>query len=142
MSAIVDRKRKQNHADVQTTFGTLRSGKRYKQKEEKERVEEKKEERKEEKKEKVIKLIPVPLDKTPAIIFIKNLLGKTLTFSATETSTLEQLKKHISEIDNVEIEQQRLIYAGRQMNDDHWPLSHYGICRESTVHLTLRLRGC
>lgn len=74
-------------------------------------------------------------------LFIKTLTGKTLTIDHVEPSeTIERIKQAIQVMNHTPIEQQRLVFAGRQLEDDR-TLSDCGIHTECTLHLVLRLRG-
>ena len=73
-------------------------------------------------------------------IFVKTLTGKTITLEAMHTCTIACFKKKIMEHEGIPIDQQRLVFAGMQLEDGH-TLSYYNIQRESTIHLVLRLRG-
>lgn len=73
-------------------------------------------------------------------IFVKTLIGKTVAVRVRTTSTVTQVKKIIYQLEGIEIDQQRLIFAGRQLVDGD-NLAFYGIQQECTLHLVLRLRG-
>ena len=70
-------------------------------------------------------------------IFVKSLSGKTITLNAVHTATIACLKSKIMEKEGIPTDQQRLIFAGRQL-EDHPTLSSYNIQNESTLHLVLR----
>ena len=73
-------------------------------------------------------------------IFIKNLENKSMIFDVESLTTIYELKKSIKDRLGIDPEIQRLIFGGKQLEDDR-KLYDYNIEHCHTIHLCLKLRG-
>ena len=73
-------------------------------------------------------------------IFVRTLQGKTITVDVDGSDTVKAVKRKIQDKENLPANEQRLIYAGKQLDDTRM-LSEYDVKNNATLHLLLRLKG-
>ncbi|KAJ3032383.1 ribosomal 40S subunit protein S27A, partial [Rhizophlyctis rosea] len=80
---------------------------------------------------------PFPTDHIQ--IFVRG--NKTLTYLVSPEHTVEQLKVMIQDREFIPVDQQTLIYAGKLIDGDV-ALGSCGVGKNSTLFLSVKLRGC
>jgi hypothetical protein len=78
---------------------------------------------------------------TPSKSKLNYSLVKNLSIDIGAENTVDDLKLIIKSVEGIPVDQQRLIFAGKQLENDR-SMSDYNISKDTMLHLNLRLRGC
>lgn len=74
-------------------------------------------------------------------LLVHTLTGKRLIISFEQSETVEHLKARIQDKVGMAPKDQRLVFAGKQLEDNK-TLADYNMTSGSSIHIVLRLRGC
>merc|ERR1712232_266029 len=77
---------------------------------------------------------------TKMLIKVKTLTGKEIEIDIEPTDKVDRIKERVEETEGIPPQQQRLIFSGKQMNDDK-TAADYKVHGGSVLHLVLALRG-
>lgn len=76
----------------------------------------------------------------PIVITVKTLTNREYQIATTANATVEDLKEEIEEAIGFDVGSQRLIFHGKQLENER-ALDTYGITDNASIHITLSLRG-
>jgi hypothetical protein len=74
-------------------------------------------------------------------VFVKGLDGRTLVMAFYPSETLLDFKHRIHARAAIPAREQRLVFEGKPMGDDNALMKSFGITKDATLHLLMRLRG-
>lgn len=71
---------------------------------------------------------------------VRSLIGKEIPIKVHHKMTVSELKSCIEKIDQTPFDQQRLVYNGKQLEDER-TLDYYEVKEDTVIHIILRIRG-
>jgi hypothetical protein len=74
-------------------------------------------------------------------VFVRTLAGKSLALDVRSSDTVNAVKARIQARESVAAGDQRLVFAGKDLDDGRRTLAEYGVAKEANLFLHLRLRG-
>lgn len=83
---------------------------------------------------------PVQVNTPSGQVFVKTLTGQSIPIDYRADLTIAELKNEVSSREGVPVQQQRLIFQGKQLENDS-TLEDYNIQPSNTIHLVLHVKG-
>eukprot|EP01084_Bolivina_argentea_P021863 40641_1 len=74
-------------------------------------------------------------------IYVKTLAGNTLTLDIYENTSVKDLKQQIEAKEGISQKQQKLVFAGKGLDNDNAKLTKYNITKGSQLHIILKSKN-
>jgi len=88
--------------------------------------------------------LPTPASEPAAnefCVFVKTFEGRSITIYVTSRTTVRELKKEVQRMSGIGIEEQRLLYGGKQLDNLNAQLHEYNVGKQASIHMVGRMRG-
>ena len=73
-------------------------------------------------------------------VFVKTVSGRTLSLQVESGETVESVKHLLQERENVDVDHQRLLFAGKELEDAN-TLESYNISGDATLEMLFKIAG-